>query len=696
MRISITEEKGFAIITPTERLGDAFNAYRAAIEGAKYDGKRRLNYATVDKLPAILKRLRESDFDVELSPELADRLKSHTAQMWIDLQSAQERLKVIEDFLAGKGLKLFPFQRSGVQWLATRMGALLADEMGLGKTVQATVALPPNAPVLIVCPSVAKGVWRRELKKWGRTNRHVEVIEGRGNFRWPKQGETIAINYDILPPCHKVTPKKVKGQMKEVKACDDFCEGCLPFLKECEPGTVVIADEGHALKNPKSQRAIKFRAMGTAVRSRDGRTWILTATPLLGKAQELWAILQAAGIAQEAYGSWKGFVEVHQGRKGAWGGYEWGTPLAEAGERLQRVCLRRLRKEVLPELPVKTYDDREVEVDAKTLKACDAVMETIRKLKVKERDRDGEVTERRASLNDIMNLVESKALSFETLSKVRHALALAKIPAVLEMVEDFEEQEEPVVVFSAHRALVEKLMQRPGWAGIHGDVPPEERTRIEDDFQNGKLKGVAATIQAGGVAITLTRAHICIFADREWTPALNAQGEDRICRIGQERGCLIIRLHANHVLDERIGELLSQKQKLIEGSVDAARVIEAPSVRVAGDDDYADMIRKAEEEVKYAQAPKPPPPPKPSKFRKPATPQEEWAAQALMMLSSLDPDRAAEQNDVGFNSSDGGFGHSLAEQLKSRDGLSEKQWGLAIRLCQKYWRQVGECPKESA
>lgn len=687
MIVSISEEKGYAIIKVKEYLGpDAFAKFRAAIEGAKYDGTRRLNYATVDKVTTIIQRLRESDFDVELAPEMADRLKSHTAQMWVDLQSAQDRLTTIEEALAQKGLKLFPFQRSGVQWLATRMGALLADEMGLGKTVQAVVALPANAPVLIVAPAVAKGVWRREFKKWGRGGMHVDVLEGRDSFRWPKPGEAVIVNYDILPECHTLKKQLVKGKWKMVKACDKTCEGCLHFLSECAPGTVIIADEGHALKNPKAQRTIKFRALGNAVRSNGGRTWILTATPMLNKPPELWSVYQCAGIAQEAFGNWSGFMNVFQGRPGTWGGFEWGTPLAEAGERIRRVCLRRLRMEVLPELPTKTWREIEVEVDRKTLKKCDEVLEEY------------------GGIDAVLELVEAGSLDFETLSATRRALAVAKIPALLSLIEDYEEQEEPVVVFSAHLAVCEELSKREGWAVISGATSPEERTRIEEEFQRkdedgnyiGKLRGVVCTIKAGGVAITLTRAHHAIFTDLEWTPALNAQAEDRICRIGQDRGCIITRLIANHILDERIAALLMQKQILIAGSVDAARVIET-QVNLPTDEDFAATIRKAEEEIKKAEeataAPKPAKPPKPSNHKAPRNARERWACQALITLARLDPDKAGAKNDVGFNGTDSGFGHSLAEQVKKHGGLSDKQYPLAIQMCRKYWRQVGECPE---
>lgn len=77
------------------------------------------------------------------------------------------------------------------------------------------------------------------------------------------------------------------------------------------------------------------------------------------------------------------------------------------------------------------------------------------------------------------------------------------------------------------------------------------------------------------------------------------------------------------------------------------------------------------------------------------TPQEKWAARALAILAQNDPDGARILNGVGFNSTDGGFGHSLAAMLQRRGGLTQKQWDGAIKICKKYHRQVGACPPET-
>jgi SNF2 family DNA or RNA helicase len=241
---------------------------------------------------------------------------------------------------------------------------------------------------------------------------------------------------------------------------------------------------------------------------------------------------------------------------------DWGPPSAEVARCLRSVSLRRHRLDVLPDLPTKIHQDHIVdEIPAETRDQCD---ELVRKL-----ERNGiDLTDATATIE----LARIEQAAFDMLSRIRAALATAKLPALVRLVETFEESEEPVVVFSAHRRPIDVLGERQGWAAITGDVGHERRTEIVADFQAGKFKGIALTIAAGGVGLTLTRAHQALFCDLAWTPAANAQAEDRICRIGQDRGVIVTRLIADHLVDRKVTELLARKQELIEATVEASAV----------------------------------------------------------------------------------------------------------------------------
>lgn len=553
-------------------------AYKAATEGLRFDAKTKQHLVTVDKLPGILGRLREADFSTIVAPEVAELLEKHEAAVWLDLRAAKDRLITLARDMAAKGKALYPYQTTGVEWLAVRHRGLLGDEQGLGKSVEILCAIPPNAPVLVICPAVVKGVWIRETAMW-RPTMSPQSLEGRDSFRFPRPGEMVITNFDILPQCHLPTCEKKttitcdgcspilpEAHLETCKRGTTYCPGCMPLPKPHE-GTVLVVDEAHNCKNQKSRRGESVRAIAHAVRARAGRSWYATGTPILNNPEELWSLLESCDLAHEAFGTWKEFVRMFAGRVKTVTvfdkrrresvlkqiGYEWGTPLEGTVERLQRVMLRRMRKDVLVDLPPKTRRLVPVDVSKASLREFDKLIKEL------------------GGTKGLAEILARKKIPFSMVSTVRSALAKAKIPAMLDMVETFELAKEPLLVFSAHRAPIDLFLKRPGWAVITGDTPARERTQIEEGFQQGKYLGLAGTIEAAGVGITLTYAAQELFVDQEWTPALNAQAEDRALRHGQKRAVSIDILVANHPLDQRVAEILLAKTTLIESSVDAAR-----------------------------------------------------------------------------------------------------------------------------
>jgi len=880
-------------------LGDKFDAYRKAIEPARYAGDG-VNRIGIDKAASVIARLNDAGFVLDLQPGLveaataaaeADRLATGQA-----LATASANSDAIDARLRARGLSLFPFQRAGAAWLATRYGALLADQMGLGKTITALAALPTNAPVIVIGPAVAKGVWCREIAAW-RPDLKASALSGFGSFRWPQPGEVVVTNYDILrsgiqellaeeahePSTENVTePVNVhagdelkllqkmpdglfqlrtrqKSSWKVLQTSNDFYSilnayraapldrnnsaralmigltgtertlihsepgkgeltvdaafaidhgvrrmgvwaqthrqaGDLPLTTtgfqavieaertgvdgwhsiakwthmsrmrtidhrsiavpkgvtrirvrwtvsgetqtfgigytrktlEGQPvdGTVLILDEAHACKNSKAERTEHVTEIATAVRSHKGRVWALTATPMLNRPPELWCILRIAEVANEAFGSWKRFADLMGGEQGNFG-WTWDGPVSSSvPELLRRVSLRRERAQVLPELPEKMWQTVPVDIDKGARSLCDKAEEILRSHGI---DLRAEVSPEQ--------LQRATTLAFKEISSARAALASAKIPAMLELVESYEEQNEPLVVFSAHRAPIDLLGKRDGWAVITGDESAEERTATADAFQSGKLQGVALTIRAGGVAITLTRAAHALFVDRDWNPGINDQAEDRICRIGQTRGVVIHTLVADHALDARVSEILATKRTLVDHTVSASATVEAPPVVVEAAvdlDRIAAESRKqldaeraavaeaerlaAEHAAKRAQEAEKTKAEQKAAEREskalararargwvqdenhperhaPQTPAEHWAAHALVTLSRADPDYAHQQNGVGFNKGDSYIGHWLGLELPM--GLTNSQWMIAINTCRKYQGQVGPCPQST-
>lgn len=127
-----------------------------------------------------------------------------------------------------------------------------------------------------------------------------------------------------------------------------------------------------------------------------------------------------------------------------------------------------------------------------------------------------------------------------------------KLDAVMELIED--NPEESFVVFGQSKQVANLLAARLAsknitYALLTGDTKSDDRTKIIDDFQNGKRRVFVGTIAAGGTGITLTRAYTCVFIDHAWSPSANRQAEDRLHRIGQKNAVQIIRIIARDTID---------------------------------------------------------------------------------------------------------------------------------------------------
>jgi hypothetical protein len=669
-------------------LGEKFGAFRAAVNGARFrDG---VNYVPVLRAAAVILAIRAAGINLDVAREVQAAIDGAATATSEAVMAATQRTAAVDAILAARGGSLYAFQREGVAWLAPRSGALIADDMGLGKTIQALTAIPDGAPVIVICPAVAKSVWEREAAKW-RPEMKVTVLSGRGSFRAPAAGEMVCINYDILS--------------------DD--------ATDLLPGTVLILDEAHACASHKSLRTRRVKTLSETARKGGGKCWALTATPLKNRPTELWGVLEIAGLGNEAFGGWMGFVRAFRGYKGQYG-YVFGTPTDECAAMLRRVSLRRRKADVLADLPAKTHRTLPAVIDRATAKICDDALGEL------EGTGEGQLA---LGIEKAVAKLQSTGLGFSQLSAARAALAKAKIPAMLEVVESYEEQGEPLVVFSAYRAPIDLLAKREGWAVITGDTSNDERGLIVEQFQAGKLNYVACTIRAGGVAITLTRASNVLRVDREWNPALNVQAEDRCYRIGQKSAVLVTDLVANHKLDEMISDVLAKKEAIIGGSVEASTVVHVTAdAPVAGHVDWslieaeaANAAREAAEAAKLAMMAEGDAAKKraekkanvarveaQARVRKaaarrlaeteseddaprrgPSNDVELWAISGLRSLSESDPDRAQEINGVGFSKSDGGLGHALAWL----PDLTEQEWRLAVSLAKRYQRQIGEAPQ---
>lgn len=482
------------------------------MHGAKHDG--RWSIGPQDVVP-LTDHLVEQGVDIIPDDDVGIALRIHAANIRIDLENVEDSCKALP-------FQLYPYQIEGIGYLATHNRACLFDEMGLGKTVQAIMAIPFYASIVIVCPASLRLTWQQEGIKW------------RPGIYW-----------DVI----KESSKLIKPEPKQAIICSP--EAVVRNGSILNGASVLVCDEAHMYKNPKAKRSQAVqRLAGTCA-----RVWAMTGTPMTNAPPDLAGVLQTFGLFERAFATRHTFDTMF-GCK--WNHHmervEWPTepPHSDAIVRaLGRVSIRRKRADVLPEIPQKTYAEI----------VCDLAGSNVT------------IPETTSEQREMYRAVDKSGLgvvdfeAYTNFAEVRAALAAAKTAQVLEIIEQFQSQGTPLVVCSCNLAPLQ-AMTKADHLTITGDVSHKLRARAVELFQDGDVDIIGIQTLAGGVGITLTRAHHMLMVQRDWSPALNEQAEDRICRIGQKNAVVIYDLLANHPLDEIISRALRDKQKRISATVD--------------------------------------------------------------------------------------------------------------------------------
>ena len=445
---------------------------------------------------------------------------------------------------------LFPHQREGVAFLLTprpARGAILADEMGLGKTRQAIAASHeafPGGPHLVVCPAALTRHWAREI---GRAVPGAEVaVLGRAY----RPATWTVLSYDRLATHHH-------------------------DLREGRWGALIL-DEAHYVKNLRSRRSrLVLGGPGApGLADRAERLYLLTGTPVANRPMDLFALLRAIrhplGDDRLAFGV--KYCGGHQTPHG-WD-LRGASNLEELRERLADTLLRRVKDEVL-DLPPKLRTYLPVEVDLAAYRR----VYTAYAEKVAAASRNRRRLARRLLLAEI--------------AKLRHAAALAKIPAALELAAEMVEAGEKVVVFSCHRAVVKAFRERFGAACVPvvGGQTAATRQAAVDAFEaSDAVRLLVGDVRAAGHGFTLAAATQVLFVDYAWTAAEHLQAEDRAHRIGQTRLVTVTYLSAVDTIDEEVEALLGQKLEVAARLIDGA----AATGRMSFLDDLVEVLaRKA-------------------------------------------------------------------------------------------------------
>ena len=418
---------------------------------------------------------------------------------------------------------LYPFQRSGVEWLVENPGGrVLADDMGLGKTIQviAAVRLLFNRArirrALILCPKSLVANWEAELAKWAPELGTV-VMTPPGRIReaawraltWRRH--VVLTNYE---------------QMRDP-----------PRALRSHPPDLIVADEAHRLR----RRAAKATAGVMQLVSK--RLWALSGTPLERDTNDLATLLSL--IEPKRFSARDARLHPTSLRAQA-----------------KTFVLRRRKTEVLDDLPRVRDTTEHIELTPEQRRAYRTTVAEIRR-----RTSDGNELALLTRLREICDFDRTTGQS-------------SKADRIMELLPRIREQEEKAVVFAVLLGPLHRLERQIAetWGPtacrlLVGEMNIEEREHAVREFrEDPEVSVLLASTRVGGEGLTLVEANHGFLFDQWWNPSTNRQATDRIVRIGQRNPVRIYRFCCRDTIEERLEIILRDKTELFDSTVEGLAV----------------------------------------------------------------------------------------------------------------------------
>lgn len=603
-----------------------------------------------------------ADYAVDGNAEWAKELSAIKIGAAASLVGSRQSVSYTE-FPHPEEVDYFPFQKAGIEYMVQRHSTLLADDMGLGKTIQVLGLINTDTTikkVLVICPKTLCLNWQREAEKW-------LIRPAKIGIATPK----------LVPECNfMITNFETVGKINKQLSAVEWDLLCI--------------DECHFLKNKKT---VRYRSiMGDSVRSKEKkydripakRRIFATGTPICNRPAELWPLI--AAVDPEKWNEktfWyyhKRYCNATQTRYGMdFTGAASPEKLSELQVILRERCMiRRLKSEVLTDLPPKIRQVVELEyddTDGAVIAALTHEREYSDRVSGGMDEAQARLELAKASDNDadyaaaIAKVGEENQFAFEEMAKVRKETVEAKLPYAIEYIKEQLETVPKAVIFAHHHLAIEGFAKAFPLesVSIYGEIKSEDRQKAIDRFQNDPNCRIAiVSIMAGGVGITLTAASHVYFIELDWVPGNVSQCEDRCHRIGQVYAVNVYHLVLRGSIDVKMANTIISKQKIIEAALD--KIAEREPVTLSGEGATKKSSRKEiAEEAENLTA-------------------EEIAAihADLKYLAGQDQDHALFNNGIGFNAIDGRIGHELAE----RQYLTAKQAALGKMILRKYKRQL--------
>lgn len=438
------------------------------------------------------------------------------------------------------------YQQYGFRWMKAlglyHMGGILADDMGLGKTLQAIALMlseKQSTPAgetrqfLVVCPSSLTLNWLSEIARFAP---QLKALCLSGTVAERNKLFEMAGDYDVLITSYATLLRDI-----------DRYES-LHFA-------VQFLDEAQNIKNHTTQSAKAVKVIRSDLR------FALTGTPVENSLAELWSIFDF--IMPGYLHTYRYFQKTYE------------SPIVKQNDALavrslQRMTspfiLRRLKKEVLTELPDKTETVllTEMEDTQKKIYLAHALQA---KQEMVGMDSQRDKVKILSLLLKLRQICCDPSLLYENYDGGH-----AKLEQCMELMENCIEAGHKILLFSQFTSMLEIIAQALSQKEISfytltGQTKTQERMRLVNEFNENDVSVFLISLKAGGTGLNLTGADIVIHYDPWWNLSTENQASDRVYRIGQRNSVQIYKLIVKDTIEEKICQLQQRKAELLETAV---------------------------------------------------------------------------------------------------------------------------------
>lgn len=433
---------------------------------------------------------------------------------------------------------LMPYQAAGVVRFANALLPLhryMAWEPGLGKTATA-IALADREGhdrVLVICPAHARLNWQREVLRWQKRPRPVQIVATSNTNKVLAGPGVVVVSYDMISR----EGAAIRGVLMS------------------QQWDTLVLDEAHTLNAPTSNRTKYAFAPAKGLYRNAKRVLPLSGTPASKHAAELYPILRALFPAATDGMNYDDFVDR----------YCTFRTLLVNGRHVKQITgtrrdrIEELRAKIAPFLDVLKADDVLTDLPALRVENYPLSMSDLPNAK-SVLGADAAIKHAITDETDILSFVNKHVTAFAT---ERRVLGTAKSKPIADILaSELEQSDRKILIFGIHRdalAVFAKELHKFGVVTIDGSCDAKAKTAAQDKFQQDPNVRVAVCqIKAASTNLTLTAASEVVLAEPSWNPLDNYQAIRRARRIGQTRP-VRARFMSLEGVDERINEVLKER-----------------------------------------------------------------------------------------------------------------------------------------